>query len=338
MTAENRAQRLLDAHVAHVMETLEGEGFADWLAQTVAASLADCRRLKLQDAVPPARVRALIAERAPTLETGEGLRAMLQEVARALVEADVHEQATLGELLDDAVYTAGRDKAIAMHELRESAVRSLLESRAYRGFVADLLYHGIRGWATNNPVTQSVPGAKRAFALGRSVLSRARPGIEDSLDRTLQDYIDKSVGATAEIGAGYLLGISDDELARGADAVWERVRELPVAEVFGAIDGDDASDWAGIAHDGIRHLRGTDWLVGVACAGVDAFYAHYGKHDLEALLADFGVDEALLNAEIARFAEPVIRLLKKKKLLEPAIRRQLAPFYESEAAGAILAD
>ena len=31
-------------------------------------------------------------------------------------------------------------------------------------------------------------------------------------------------------------------------------------------------------------------------------------------------------------------LLKRKKLLEPAIRRQLAPFYESEAARAILAD
>jgi hypothetical protein len=338
MTAEDRAQRLLDAHVAHVVETLTGKSFGEWLAGTVAASLADCRRLKLQDAVPPARVRSLIAERAPMLETRDGLREMLQAVARALVESEVHEQVSLGELLDDAVFAAGRDKAIAMHELRESAVRSLLESRAYRDFVADLLYHGIRGWATNNPLTQSVPGAKRAFSIGRSVLSRARPGIEDSLDKTLHDYIDKSVEATSEIGANYLLGVSDAELARGADAVWARLRELTVAEVLGAIDGDDAADWAGIAHDGIRHLRGTDWLVDLLCAGVDAFYEHYGKQNLEELLLDFGVDEALLSAEIARFADPVIRLLKRKKLLEPAIRRQLAPFYESEAARAILAD
>lgn len=338
MTAEDRAQRLMEAHVAHVVETLTGKGFGEWLAGSVASSLADCRRLKLQDAVPPARVRSLIAERLPTLETREGLRDMLQSVTRAVLEADAHEQATLGELLDEEVFAAGRDKAIAMRELRESAVRALLESRAYRGFVADLLYHGIRGWATNNPLTDSVPGAKRAFALGRSVLSRARPGIEDSLDKTLHDYIDKSVEATAEIGAGYLLGISDEELARGADAVWSRLREVTVADVLGAIDGDDAADWAGIAHDGIHHLRGTDWLVEVLCAGVDAFYAHYGKQDLESLLLDFGIDETLLTAEITRFADPVIRLLKRKKLLEPAIRRQLAPFYESEAARRILAE
>ena len=92
MTAEDRAQRLLDAHVAHVVETLTGKSFGEWLAGTVAASLADCRRLKLQDAVPPARVRSLIAERAPMLETRDGLREMLQAVARALVESEVHEQ------------------------------------------------------------------------------------------------------------------------------------------------------------------------------------------------------------------------------------------------------
>lgn len=338
MTAEDRAQRLLDAHVAHVTETLTGKGFGKWVGEGVAASLADCRQLKLQDAVPPARVKALIAERLPTLETGDGLRDMLQAVARAVVEADAHEEATLGDLLDDAVFVAGRDKAIAMRELRESAVRALLESRAYRGFVADLLYHGIRGWATNNPLTQSVPGAKRAFALGKSVLSRARPGIEDSLDKTLHDYIDKSVEATAEIGADYLLGVPDDELARGADAVWSRMRDITVADMLGAIDGDDAADWAAIAHDDIRALRGTDWLAGVINAGVDAFYTHYGKQDLESLLLDCGIDEPVLVTDIARFAEPAIKLLKRKKLLEPAIRRQLAPFYESDAVREILAD
>lgn len=338
MTAEDRAHRLMEAHVAHVVETLSGKGFGEWLAGTVAASMADCRRLKLQDAVPPARVRAMLAERLPTLELDETLRDLLQAVARALIDADIHEQTTLGEVLDEAVFAAGRDKAIAMKQLRETAVRALLESRAYRGFVADLLYHGIRGWATNNPLTQSVPGAKRAFALGRSVLSRARPGIEDSLDRTLHDYIDKSVAATAEIGAGYLLGISDEELARGADAVWERARELTVAEVLGAIDGEDAADWAAIAFDGIHHLRGTEWLSELAGIIVDSFYARFGKQDLDSLLRAFGIDETVLTAEVTRFADPAIRLLKRKKLLEPAIRRQLAPFYESEAARRILAD
>lgn len=338
MSGKDRAERLLDAHVAHVVETLSGEGFADWLSDTVSATIADASRLKLEDAVPRKQVKAAVAEVADELVTAPDFRLVIEQVARAVLESGAHDDATIGDLIEETVYEAGRDKAVAMHKLREAAVRSLLESRAYRGFVADLLYNGIRGWATNNPLTQSVPGAKRAFALGRSVISRARPGIEDSLDRKLHDYVDKSVDASAEIGAEHLLGIEDAEIRRAADAVWSHVSQAPISEVLAAVDGNDAEDWAGIVHDGLQHLRGTDWFARVVADGVDAYFDHYGKHTLDALLADIGVTEAIIEREIRRFAQPVIKLLKRKKLLEPAIRRQLAPFYESEAARAILDD
>lgn len=336
MAGKDRAQRLLDAHVAHVVEQLSGKGFEDWLADIVRATLDDASHLKLKDAVPAKQLKHCVVNLLAELEIDNRLRSAVQDIARAVVESEAHADARLGELLETEVFEAARDKAIEMHAMREEIVGSLLQSKAYRGFVADLLYHGIQGWVTNNPLTETVPGAKRALAFGRSMLNRARPGIDAELDKRLRDYIDKSVDASAEIGEAYLLGVKDEDLARGADAVWRRAADIPVADILSGINGDDAADWAGIAYDGIHHLRKTPYVQQLVEEGIDAYYAHYGEHSLADIVGDVGLDADLLRREISRFTQPVVKLLKKKKLLEPAIRRQLEPFYRSDAARAIL--
>ena len=336
MAGKERAQRLLDAHVAYVVEQLSGKGFEAWLEATVRATLEDAARLKLKDAVPAKQLKYCVVNLMAELEIDDALRAAVQDIARAVVDSEAHADARIGELVEPEVFEAARDKAIAMRTLREEIVGSLLQSKAYRGFVADLLYHGIQGWVTNNPLTDTVPGAKRALAFGRSVLNRARPGIDAELDRRLRDYIDKSVDASAEIGEAYLLGVKDEDLRRGADALWRQAADIPVSEVLDGVNGDDAADWAGIAYDGIHHLRKTPYVQQLVEEGIDAYYAHFGELSLADIVGDVGLDADLLRREISRFTQPVVKLLKKKKLLEPAIRRQLEPFYLSEAAQAIL--
>ncbi len=46
----------------------------------------------------------------------------------------------------------------------------------------------------------------------------------------------------------------------------------------------------------------------------------------------------MIVGEGMRYLPRVIKLLQRKKLLEPAIRRQLEPFYRSEAVTGILRD
>ena len=51
-----------------------------------------------------------------------------------------------------------------------------------------------------------------------------------------------------------------------------------------------------------------------------------------------GVSREMILGDLMRFAVPALAVLKKKKLLEPLIRRWLAPFYASEVASKLLAD
>lgn len=338
MSKPDRAQQLLDAHVEFVVAQLQGAAFSEWLGTTLSATREDLAKLKFKDTVPQKAVEATALDLAGTLVLDDSVREMVCAVVRTVWDSDAHDAATLGDLLDDDLFAEGRDKAIAMRELREGVVHALLQSDAYQRFVADLLYHGIRGWATNNPITDSVPGAKRALALGRSVLNRARPGLDDSLDKQLRDYIDKSIHATADIGERYALGVSDTELARGADAVWKRLRRVKVADIGDGIEADDAADWADIVYRGLTDVRATAWCQQLLTEGVAAFYAHYGDYSLAALLDAFGVTDEVIARELRRYTEPAVKQLKKKKMLDAVVRRQLEGFYQSKAARAILTD
>jgi len=51
-----------------------------------------------------------------------------------------------------------------------------------------------------------------------------------------------------------------------------------------------------------------------------------------------GISRKMILTDLMRFAPPALAAIKKKKLMEPLIRRWLEPFYHSPAAAALLAD
>jgi len=52
---------------------------------------------------------------------------------------------------------------------------------------------------------------------------------------------------------------------------------------------------------------------------------------------DIGIERSMMLREAMRFGPHVLGVLKKKKLLEPMVRRSLERFYRSDKAAAILA-
>lgn len=334
--SDTKAEALLEAHVEFVVERLQGKALAQWLEDTLPPTMEDLKALRLDQFVPPRSVKAGVAAVMKQLVVDPALCGTVQNIAVAVLESEVHEESTFEDLLPDAVFEAGRDKAVSMRALRESVVRALMRGQAYRNFVSDLLYHGIRGWLADNPLTQNVPGAKAAMALGRSVLQRAR--LDNTVDERLHEYLDKSVHATAAAGERYALGIDEQQLSRGADAIWQRIRKASVADALAEITTGDAEDWAGIVYDGVHHLRGTRYLVALIDAGVDAFYADFGKRSVYELLEVLGITPKIIAQEISRHVDPAVKQLKKQKLLHDAVRRQLAPFYQSDACASVLAE
>ena len=57
---------------------------------------------------------------------------------------------------------------------------------------ADIVYHGIKGYLGQNKLTGSIPGAKAAMKLGKSVMNRATPGLEDAIEGRLKQNAEAS--------------------------------------------------------------------------------------------------------------------------------------------------
>lgn len=331
------AEALLDAHVHFVLDRLDGAALQTWIEELVDTGLELAGKLTLSSVVTAAAVKRSIRNYAVELEVGGGIPELVGEIATVLHAHPIHAKTSLDDLLPEAQLRAMLDQALELKALRERVLRGVLASPIYEEFVSDLLYHGIRDYLAQGSMTRAIPGARSAMAIGKALINKASPGLEASIEESLRKYIGRSVGAVTRRSADFLLETLDEDTLRHAllDA-WSRLRHLKVKVLRDDISSEELEGIFVTAYEYWRVLRQTPYYSAMIEAGVDCFFDKYGKATLAALLDDIGITRAMMIDEALRYAPPVLRTLKRRKLLEPLVRQQLAPFYHSAAAAKIL--
>lgn len=333
----NKAQALLDAHVRFILAQLEGEALRALIERNVAAILADARKLTLNEAVTRGKIKDVVRVYAIELDLHGAMPELVGDIARAVYADPVHDATALGDLLPDASFREMLDKAIEMKELRDRLLRESTSNPVYAALASDLLYHGIKGYLAHNAVTRSIPGARSMMKLGKSVMSKATPGLEQSIEENLKRYIRKNIKATLKESERFLRkNVDDEKIREGVTEVWDKVKQGKASLFRDYVSSRDVEDFFVIGYEYFRKLRKTEYFSAVINAGVDSFFDKYGDTNLRKLLDEVGISEDMLIAEGMRFAPQVIKALQKRKLLEPAIRRNLESFYASAEVAAIL--
>lgn len=335
------AASLLDAHVAWWESRLTDTAALErWMRAELDLILADAATLKLKDLVSGAQVKAVARRYAVELDLKGGIPELVSEVASALYESPAHAKARVIDVLPEAHFLDMLDKALEMEALRGKLVRGVVTTPFYIAFASDLLYRGIRDYVTQQTeMAQRIPGASSMMKLGKSVLHRARPDLEASVEQSLRKYIERTVEATAVSSAELLLAKLDRETLRGmALEIWQSLKHVPVARFKEDISALDVEELFCLGYAYWGDLRQTPYLVSLLNAGIERFYARYGSETLTTLLDDLGITPEMMIEEGLRFAPPVVATLSRKKLLAPLIRRQLADFYASPEVAALLAD
>jgi len=332
------AEALLDAHVAFVVEQLTGVALAPLIEDGLEALLVDASKLKLKDVVTPKMIKDTARTYAVELQFGGGLPELVGDIARALHGHRIHDATTFGDLVSDRYVGEITGKLLEFKSLREKIAIELFSGPLYAEFASDLLYHGIQGYLSNNPLTRNIPGAGSMMKLGKRVMSKASPGLEATLEDGLKKYIGKSLEATSRRSVDFLLNNVDDNAIREMVLdIWDRVRELPVASLRDDISSLDQEELFVIAYEYFQELRSTDFFGTLIDAGIDSFFDKYGGSSLMELIADIGISRPMMLAEAMRYAPPILKTLKKKKLLDATVRRYLAPFYLSGSVEKIVA-
>lgn len=326
-----KTQALLDAHVQFMVEQCSGPALKALIERELDALLAAAEQLTLNEAVTPQMIKDTALTYAADLELHGAIPELVGDVARAVYAHKIQTKTPLGTLLSDASFAEMLDKALEMKKARRQLIHAAVGNPLYADVAADLIYNGVRGYLNGNPLARNIPGVASVMKLGSSVMGGAK------LEQSLKGYIRSSIKPLLEQSEHFLLERLDDERVREtALSVWKKLKTHKLAEVRQVLDSHDIEDFFVIGYEVWRELRKTTYYREMIGAGIDAFFDKYGDVSLAELLEEMGMTREILLGEAMRFGPPVLQTLKKKKLLEPAIRRHLQAFYQSAAARALI--
>ncbi|MEO6699365.1 MAG: hypothetical protein ABIR53_06710 [Paraperlucidibaca sp.] len=332
---------LYEAHVSHTITLLTGDGLLEHLSAELDADLVNAKKLKLTQVVSKAQILATARAYAIDMPMSGGIPELVGDIARVLHAHPIHDDTKLSDIVSDSQVREIVNKAVEMHELRDKLIHAVLANPLLVELSADLISRGIKGYlAQGNAAAKGIPGASVLMGLGKSVLSKASPGLEKSLDEGLQSYVRKSTAATLRTSEETLKAkLSDDLLRRIALDLWTDVKHWPASRFRQYVSAASLEEIVVIGYEFWRgELRQTPYYGVLLEVAIDSFFDKYSDATLQFLLDEVGVTRAMIFTELSRFAPPAIAALHKAKLLDGIVRRQLLPFYQSGRIEAVLAE
>jgi hypothetical protein len=334
-----QAERLLAAHVAYVMDQLQGTALEALLAREVDALLADARRLTLDDVVTRHMIKATARTYASEIEPSGAIPELIGDIARALYAHPVHGQTRLRDLLPDGVFEEFLDKFLDMDELHGWIAHEAIDNPVYAALATDIVIEGIRGYIYHGgDRARAVPGVRQASAIGARLLRGALPAIEETVEESLRSYLQRSIRDLLKGSEDFLLGLFDkDQVRLLVTEAWEAVRDRRIADFQDGVSSLDIEELFVISYELWRNLRTTPFYVSMIDAGVDAFFDKYGDATLHEILDEMGITREIALKEGLRFAPHVLDVLHRNGMLEPIVRRHLEGFYASAPVQDILA-
>ncbi|HEX4937361.1 MAG TPA: hypothetical protein VFX11_01715 [Candidatus Kapabacteria bacterium] len=337
-TMHPKAAALLDAHVAHITAQLSGKSLHTLIEDEIGQIMADAEQITLNEAVTPQMIKETARNYAVDLELSGAIPELVGEIARALYANPVHNLTTVGELLPDGLFEEFLDKVLEMREARERFVHEVVANPVYSALASDILLEGIRGYVQQGrDIARQIPGAARAARLGQSLLSQAFPMLEESLEDNLRKYVTRILEGILHRSEHFLLThFHEDRLREISLEVWDVIKEKPVSEFKRSVSSLDMEEFFVIGYETWRELRNTAFYQAMIDTGIDCFFEKYGETNLRELVDEMGITHEIMVSEAMRYAPHVVKMLKRKKMLEPMLRRNLEPFYSSKAVLAIL--
>lgn len=328
-----QAKALLEAHVSYMVDRLSGKSLQNLIETEVDHLLADAEKVTLNEAVTRDMIKETARGYAVELELSGAIPELVGDIARTLYNHPIHNFTTLGDLLPDGLFEEFLDKVLEMRELRERIVHEAVANPVYSALASDVMMEGLRGYAQQSvDRARSIPGAAQAARLGQSLFGSALPVLEETLEDNLRKYIQRSLQGILNSSEEFLLSHFNEEKIRElALDIWDLMKDRRLADFKQGINELDVEEFFVIGYETWREVRQTPVYAAMIDSGIDSFFDKYGDSTLREILDEMGITRDIAIRDAMRFAPPVLAMLKKKKLLEPILRRNLEGFYQSAA-------
>lgn len=332
------AQALLDAHTAYFMTQLSGKALNTLIETELDAILEDARHITLNEAVTREMIKETAKGYAVDMELSGAIPELIGDIARRLYSHPIHNFTTLGDLLPDHLFEEFLEKILEMREMRERLVHEAVANPVYASLVSDVVVEGIRGYARQGTErARRLPGAAQAAKLGQTLLGATLPALEEGLDDNMRRYLRKGLQSILDRSERFLLEKFDEDKIRLIVLdMWDNLKQRRITDIRQGVSTLDVEEFFVIIYEVWRELRQGPFYTALIESGIDGFFDKYGDYSLRDILDELGISRDIALGDALRFAPPIINMLKKKKLLEPIIQRNLEGFYSSAAVKKIL--
>lgn len=345
IAARQLASTLLDAQVEELRQRLMGAKLLDNAAIEIDQLLALADDVLLGDVVDRQSIKDVVRVFAFELDLGSGVIALSGEMAQQLHITATKKAPKLKELVSNAAVAQWLDKILELEDFRAAVLNKIGESTTLHDFVSDHVLilleqqiaqrspHWLQQLTSDESSTNPILGSRVATGIRRKFNSTVRSQ-EEFLEKKLRHSVSKTIQQScAELGE------LDESVWRDAIwQLWQAVRDESVSQFAEGLDPLDMEEFFVLGYDQWRKLRQTEYVQRLILTGIDVFFDAYEEVSLAELLDEVGITRTHMLAEVERFAPKVIQLLDERGYLRDWLKRQLSPFYESEATLKMMVD
>ncbi|GAA4394301.1 hypothetical protein [Tsukamurella soli] len=321
---DDLAARLLEAHLAFERDQLRGSNYHALVLEEIEHALETASTVTLAEAVTPAMIRATALKYAAQVPVEGAIPELVGEIAARLYRHRANDENTVAQIVDAHEFE-GLAAAIAELDVTRRVAERIWTSPTTADAAVAALAHTAVAVADDGRALLDRHAATRA---ARRLVARLR--LPTSERTALQDHTENVLRRAVTFVLERAAGADAPDITGAARDLWRRHRSDTVAGFRDLVSDDDVDAVVVAVFEFWRTFRNTDYFASLLGSGVDYVFEKYGDTPLYELLEELGVGREDMIEEALRFGPPVIGMLDERGLLEPLLRRRLAPFYASD--------
>jgi hypothetical protein len=347
--AQKLADALLNAQVESLRSRLTGSQFIDLAATELDILLAQASEVLLGSVVNRQSIKDVVRVFAFELDLGGGVIALSGEMAQQFHITASNNAPKLKELFSNVVVSQWLDKILELQDFRSMVLNKIGESTTLHDFVSDhvlilieqLIANRSPQWLQQLSAADSSDNSKDQKGVGTRITAGIRRKLNSTV-RSQEEFLEKklrqSISKTIQQSCAELGELDEDIWRDTIWQLWQAIRDESIAQFAEGLNPLDIEEFFVLSYDEWRRLRQTEYVQRLIYTGIDVFFDAYEQTPLTDLLDDVGVTRAHMLAEVTRFAPKVIQVLNESDYIQELLKRQLSPFYKSDAALEIISE
>ncbi len=329
---------LLDAHVDFIVKEMTSARLQPYIESRLDILLGFAQQLRLNEVVTPQMIKETARRYACEVELSVAIPEMAAAVGQAAHAHPVHRLTKLGDLLPDRHLQELVDKCLEMRQVRDSVVHEVVNNPLYANLMTDILLQTLKKHFGLLTDARESRGAKQWLGFSLKFMGASTPQISVLIEDAAREFVSQAFSSLLHEGEGLLIDSMESGILRDAVLdVWQQLRDRTTGSFRDMISALDVEEFFVIMYDYWHELRRTEFYAAFIDSGIDVFFERYGDATLADILLEVGITRELMLDDALRFGPHVIKVLKRKKILEVLVRNELAPFYRSGQVEKIVA-